>query len=474
MDLSERYQQMLDRQFRHPPLTRRSNQIRLVTVEPDSGKGTLELHMEIGSLNTKYVCLSYEWGVGPATETVLIDGKSLEIRNNLYEFLLAARTREYFPRIWIDAICISQYNFRERNHQVSIMGNIYSNAESVVVWLGLAATHLETLRDLKPSILDHGTPSSTTAKRSTRPRLRRQFQSRREDGDGEVEADVDGAVDALISSTYWTRAWIMQELILAAKTELFGVGSLPDILGMVHTWSRKRYKSALAAGSSGENPYTVNAPWAQFRRLIKRPDELRKTAPEKGQLSFREALLLSGVRGCHNPKDRIFAVVSLIHSGEQFKVDYGASKAELLADVIHFAFNQQTRGYDSDSTALLVRSAIDMIEPACTALELNPPSTFGFANVPDLMDTIAAFGKLEKRAYWTGKKATAAICIPMLVQNGQFVVQQTLQRQSVRLDDERWSFDSAIVVWRYDMHEWTSKSVKSRPTPPRNQMGLFE
>lgn len=38
--------------------------------------------------------------------------------------------------LWIDAICINQATTLEKNHQVSMMGMIYSQAECVIVWLG--------------------------------------------------------------------------------------------------------------------------------------------------------------------------------------------------------------------------------------------------------------------------------------------------------------------------------------------------
>ena len=37
---------------------------------------------------------------------------------------------------WIDAVCIDQICTSERNHQVSVMGRIYSQAREGVAWLG--------------------------------------------------------------------------------------------------------------------------------------------------------------------------------------------------------------------------------------------------------------------------------------------------------------------------------------------------
>jgi hypothetical protein len=44
--------------------------------------------------------------------------------------------------LWIDAISINQETLEERNHQVGIMGEIYSRAECVIIWLGRARTHV--------------------------------------------------------------------------------------------------------------------------------------------------------------------------------------------------------------------------------------------------------------------------------------------------------------------------------------------
>jgi hypothetical protein len=38
-------------------------------------------------------------------------------------------------RVWVDSICIDQSNKTERNHQVQMMGEIYSHAKMVYVWL---------------------------------------------------------------------------------------------------------------------------------------------------------------------------------------------------------------------------------------------------------------------------------------------------------------------------------------------------
>jgi hypothetical protein len=82
-----------------------------------------------------YVALSYTWGSLPANETIILDGVPVAVRLNLLQFLLEFRARHMFlsvPLLWVDAICIDQSRIAERNHQVSIMGDIYSKAKHII------------------------------------------------------------------------------------------------------------------------------------------------------------------------------------------------------------------------------------------------------------------------------------------------------------------------------------------------------
>jgi hypothetical protein len=129
--------------------------------------------IEIVDLKDKpeYDALSYTWGdpltvyasadqVSPPKAwaarcmEIVCDGKPLSITTNLYTALLSLRwcascqRKGKFKRereeasfrqasyIWIDALCIDQSNLDERSQQVSLMGRIYAQAQTVSVWLG--------------------------------------------------------------------------------------------------------------------------------------------------------------------------------------------------------------------------------------------------------------------------------------------------------------------------------------------------
>jgi hypothetical protein len=110
---------------------------------------------------------------------------------------------------WIDALCIDQGCFWERQIQVSKMAQIYSQASNVLVWLG-------------------------ACERSSRDAIAyiKEVELGNRDGEGEIrlnskekhgisedllrEASLK-LCSALFNRGYWTRMWIVQELILARK-----------------------------------------------------------------------------------------------------------------------------------------------------------------------------------------------------------------------------------------------------------------
>ena len=68
------------------------------------------------------------------------------IRANLSRFLRTARQYSHYGPFWIDALCINQDDNTEKSQQAAIVDEIYSKAESVVVWLGLTDEQCQTLR----------------------------------------------------------------------------------------------------------------------------------------------------------------------------------------------------------------------------------------------------------------------------------------------------------------------------------------
>ena len=107
-----------------------------------------------------YEALSYVWRSNEKNAIINVGGKSKCITQNLYDALCHLRHSDEDRILWVDAICIDQNNGIERNHQVKHMGDIYKEADKVIIWLGLFADDsdllfewMENLSDAMRSIL---------------------------------------------------------------------------------------------------------------------------------------------------------------------------------------------------------------------------------------------------------------------------------------------------------------------------------
>lgn len=75
--------------------------------------------------------LSYNWGPPEPHRVIELNGKSFEIRDNLWRFLdrLSISGRDGWH--WADAICINQNDNIKKSAQVPLMGQIYNCALEV-------------------------------------------------------------------------------------------------------------------------------------------------------------------------------------------------------------------------------------------------------------------------------------------------------------------------------------------------------
>ncbi|KAL1877864.1 hypothetical protein Daus18300_002217 [Diaporthe australafricana] len=117
--------------------------IRVLTVfECDDEEDDIECHLAEIRLSTinngseGYTALSYTWGAHKYTHEIWIGNQRLLIGANLDSALHHLRRRDKPIRLWIDAVCISQEDLMERNHQVQQMRSIFSAASETIIWLG--------------------------------------------------------------------------------------------------------------------------------------------------------------------------------------------------------------------------------------------------------------------------------------------------------------------------------------------------
>lgn len=184
-----------------------ADEIRVLVLHPGLPDQEIECHLEYISLsqNPKYEALSYEWGVQTSTRTVSVNEHLIEVRENLWNALLQLRENYISRVLWIDALCINQRNYLERNHQVGLMGRIYQQATRVCAWLGGAdrIRAKETFAFIKNEFRLGGIDSGLYHELGSWEQL---FN--------------------LCELPYWRRLWIIQEIVLAADVALYWAESV--------------------------------------------------------------------------------------------------------------------------------------------------------------------------------------------------------------------------------------------------------
>ena len=160
--------------------------------------------------------MSYCWG--PTESRCYIWSGSIYIRitTNLATGLQQLRHKDRPRTLWADQICINQGDLAERSAQVNLMCKVYKQAQCVLVGLGadneespqapLATKLCEQLCNIPPpsdnhlviderELLDNGLPPASSPEWS--------------------------AFQTPITLPYFSRVWVLQELMLASKVSMF-------------------------------------------------------------------------------------------------------------------------------------------------------------------------------------------------------------------------------------------------------------
>ena len=167
------------------------------------------------NIKIEYDALSYVWGNKNPPSLIICEGKAIQITRNLEEALLHLRFQTEPRTLWVDNICIDQGNVLERNHQVNRMGQIYSKAKKVLVWLGPSDEDTEpafaAIRELhenvKPAFkqvlggFDHSLVPPGSRRWLSATNLPSLFSLLR-----------------LLEKPWFDRAWTYQELLLAERS----------------------------------------------------------------------------------------------------------------------------------------------------------------------------------------------------------------------------------------------------------------
>ncbi|RSL71752.1 hypothetical protein CEP53_001376 [Fusarium sp. AF-6] len=121
----------------YQPITQ-DKEIRLLVLEPGTPGDELRCHLINTRLSwrTKYEALSYTWGDPTITRQLNCSGRTIDVTVSLHDALSDLRQPRRKRLLWVDAVCINQSDNNEKAQQIRLMGEIYSQARRVLIYLG--------------------------------------------------------------------------------------------------------------------------------------------------------------------------------------------------------------------------------------------------------------------------------------------------------------------------------------------------
>ena len=195
------------------------NNIRLLRIKSIGNPPICELYDAPLNDDLRFRAISYAWGSDELTHRIKCNDMIMNVTESVADMFssIAISALCVDMPIWVDAVCINQRDESEKAVQVRMMGSLYSRAEEVIVWLGPASDDsdyaMKQLNDWS-SNETFLTADSLTKLLSDRPKVYEAGLKHQDD-------PVYNALEALFCRSWFTRLWVLQEIVLARRSRLF-------------------------------------------------------------------------------------------------------------------------------------------------------------------------------------------------------------------------------------------------------------
>lgn len=282
--------------------------IRVLIVDPESARPDLQTRLEVVDLDKDmgYEAMSYTWGDPKDQVPLRVRDQTVMIPRNLENALKRLRHPDRRRYIWADAVCINQEDISERGQQVSIMRRIYTKARRVLVWLGQDKTDYAKLAFTTIcDIVRSWRPANNPQKFSS---YKEAFEPQKEG----LNIDEDGwtALQAMFQTEYFTRFWVIQELVLGQNaTVVWGSHSISwGLVGISAAW-------LLTRGWATNPDWPISAAYNAFLIYVL-PLARRSAISSFSKLDLSAVLSTTiGKFKSTDARDRIFALLGMPFSG---------------------------------------------------------------------------------------------------------------------------------------------------------------
>ncbi|KAG7284200.1 hypothetical protein NEMBOFW57_010563 [Staphylotrichum longicolle] len=306
--------------------SRQKGEIRILNLLPGQGEAEIKCTVRVVPLSAarEYEALSYVWGEPSGSIPIQVQNHEVKVTRNLHAALRRLRNPTASRAIWIDQLCINQWDDTEKAEQVKLMRDIYKGCSQCLIWLGElpvapesgftladAQTALSFLTDVSkalarpllaiPSLLEEG-PSADAARRAFRAMF-------------------------MPGNVWWSRIWTVQEAILPPSTTVvWGSLTIP--------WDTLR---KAATNLCAENA-TLTFGSATLRHAASRHDALFDSFmyPVRGLEISRKGesplhmLHRWRYRDATDPRDKLYALTGLLPSIPGVECSYSTPAGELF------------------------------------------------------------------------------------------------------------------------------------------------
>ncbi|KAF2143986.1 uncharacterized protein K452DRAFT_306631 [Aplosporella prunicola CBS 121167] len=300
-----------------------AREIRVVHLLPERSsweQPTIQIHtIHLDNKPTPhYEALSYAWG-GSETRTGIKVGENEQIFVTQNCSTALNWLRSSTPRIlWIDAICINQDSTAERNHQVSMMAEIYRLAAQVVVFPGVCDERTASVIDRIDNLEHkryHNLLQQDRYSKAVNRLLRKGY--------------VWYVMDSLYHQPWFGRTWTLQEVLLSRQAKVL-CG-----LSKERSWESICKAAKLVRQLQTQHQGLMSIPFAP---VIALQDDL----DSHGRLGLFELVMRTRNLQTTEPRDKIYALFGIVHSttDKMPAVDYSKPVAELYTDLIRFSLGE--------------------------------------------------------------------------------------------------------------------------------------
>ena len=272
-----------------------------------------------------YEALSYAWGTTEDPTNIYVGNSKdyvLSVSKNLACALDHLRFKEASRTLWIDAICVDQQNLEERSQQVGRMADIYRLAERVIVWIGPEENDSSLAMDMLRTL---GTNVEVDwSMRLMRPSKETEIGGQTHWSDRSVilpfKSEDGIPIRHLLNRSWFERLWIRQEICLAKPGAILVCG-LDTIL-----WSD--FRKALFCLKNKRAPDGYFGEKTKFKARL----QMIYRLSDKGDISFGRLMHQTRNCKCSDPRDRVYALLSIYHRNLNIVPDYRLSKEKVYRD----------------------------------------------------------------------------------------------------------------------------------------------